>query len=56
MYKNDKMILFNNFMNKITSNKKINVKKINNKVYNSNTNTYKNIIYNKKEITVSLFN
>lgn len=49
------MIKIENSVNQITTNKKDNVKKINSKLYNVNTNTYENIIYNKKKIAIDLF-
>lgn len=54
-YINNEVIKIENSVNQITTNKKDNVKKINSKLYNVNTNTYENIIYNKKKIAIDLF-
>lgn len=40
----------------ITFNKKDDNRKINNRLYNIDTNTYENIIYNKKQIAIDLLN
>lgn len=53
---NNEVIKIENSVNQIATNKKDNVKKINNKLYNIDTNTYENIIYNKKQISIDLFN
>lgn len=52
---NNEMINIENSVNQIATNKKDNTKKINNKLYNIDTNTYENIIYNKKKIAIDLF-
>ena len=49
------MIKIENSVNQITTNKRDKSKKINNKLYNIDTNTYENIIYNKKQIAIDLF-
>lgn len=43
-------------INQITNNRKDITKKINDKIYNIDTNTYENIIYNKKKIAIDLLN
>ncbi len=55
-YTNNEDIKIDNSMIKITSNKKDNIKKINSKLYNANTNTYENIIYNKQQVAIDLLN
>lgn len=54
-YINNEVIKIENSVNQIATNKKDNTKKINNKLYNIDTNTYENIIYNKKKIAIDLF-
>lgn len=54
-YINNEVIKIKNSVNQISTNKKDNAKKINSKLYNVNTNTYENIIYNKKKIAIDLF-
>jgi len=54
-YTNDEVIIIENSVNQIATNKKDDSKKINNKLYNINTNTYENIIYNKKKVAIDLF-
>ncbi len=55
-YINNEDIKIDNSIIQITSNKKDDNKKINNKLYNIDTNTYENIIYNKKQIDIDLLN
>lgn len=57
-YINNEVIIIQNSTHKITTDKKDMNKKINDKVYNidTNTNTYENIIYNKKEVAIKLLN
>ena len=55
-YTNNEDIKIDNSIIQITSNKKDDTKKINNKLYNIDTNTYENIIYNKKQIAIDLLN
>ncbi len=54
-YINNEVINIENSVNKIATNKKDNTKKVNKKLYNIDTNTYENIIYNKKKIAIDLF-
>ena len=55
-YINNEDIKIDNSVIEITSNKKDDTKKINNKLFNINTNTYENIIYNKKQVAIDLLN
>lgn len=55
-YENKEEIRIEMPINQITVTKKDPNKKINNKFYNINTNNYKNIIYNKKDIAINLLN
>ncbi len=55
-YINNEDIKIDNSVIQIISNKKDNTKKINNKLFNIDTNTYENIIYNKKQIAIDLLN
>ena len=55
-YTNDEVVKIEKSINQISNDKKDNTKKINDKVYNVDTNTYENIIYNKKQIAIDLFN
>lgn len=52
---NNEVINIETSVNQIATNKKDNTKKINNKLYNIDINTYENIIYNKKKIAIDLF-
>lgn len=52
---NNEVIKIEKSINQIATNKKDDTKKINNKLYNIDTNTYENIIYNKKKIAIDLF-
>jgi len=55
-YSNDEVIKIENTIEEVVSDKRDISKKINDKVYNIDTNTYENIIYNKKEIAINLLN
>lgn len=56
IYQNNEKIKINNESNITLPTLKDASKKINNKLFNIDTNTYENIIYNKKEISINLFN
>lgn len=56
IYSNNEKIIIERNDTQMINNKIDIIKKINNKVFNVDTNTYENIIYNKKEVAINLFN